>query len=86
VNSKITFEGTPTEVWLHPVSINLAAPGGQAVEVKRCLDQSRLRVFANGEQVPQPQLGVPHVYRIAIIKKTSQTWWRTGPAKQGAKC
>jgi hypothetical protein len=86
VHKQVTYKGTPKEVWLRPVSIELTSKDGQVVEVKRCLDQSNLRVFAAGKRVPQPQLKVPHVYRISIIKKPSETWWRTGLPKQGATC
>lgn len=86
VNKKITFDGRPNEVWLRPVSIDLAAKDGYAVEVKRCLDQSGLRVFANGKKIPEPQLKVPHVYRVSVVKRSSETWWRIGQPKQGSTC
>ncbi|MEO5652467.1 MAG: hypothetical protein ABIN79_09040 [Marmoricola sp.] len=86
VNERITFKGEPKELWLRPASIDLAAKGGQRVVLRRCLDQRRLRVFADGKAVPQPQLKVPHVYRVTMIKKGAEAKWRTGIPRQGPKC
>jgi hypothetical protein len=86
VNKEITFKGRPSEIWLRPLSIDLDAKRGQTIELNRCLDQSGLRVFAAGKEVPQPQLKVPHVYRVLMLKKASEAWWRTGLPKQVGRC
>jgi hypothetical protein len=86
VNSRITFKGSSTEVWLRPLSIKLAARNGQRVSVRRCLDESRLRVFADGKEVAQPQLKNPHVYEVSMAKRSGESWWRVGLPQQGETC
>jgi hypothetical protein len=86
VNEKITFKGTPIEVWVRPVAIDLVGGDGQVVNVKRCLDQSRMSVYTDGVGVPQPQLKSPHVYRVKLLMRPNETWWRVGLPKQGATC
>ncbi len=86
VNKHIVFKGTTKEVWVRPLSINLNANRGELVELRRCLDQSALRVFASGTRVPQPQLKKPHIYGVTLEKRTGDTRWRVGLPKQGATC
>lgn len=86
VNSKVTYVGSPTEVWLRPLSIVLSSRRGRVVTVRRCLDASKLRVFADGKAVSQPQLKVPHVYEVSMLMKPGETWWRVGLPKQGPRC
>lgn len=86
VNEGVTFRGSPTEIWLRPVSIDLIPRDRQVVVVNRCLDQSRLRVFANGVKVPQPQLKVPRAYRVTMVQTAPEPQWRVGLAKQGPPC
>jgi len=86
VSGKISVRGSARELKLRPVSINLNAKQGQVVVLRRCLDQRSLRVFADGQQVPQPQLREPRNYRVTMLKRPSESWWRTGVPRQGATC
>ena len=86
VNGQIRIRGTTHEIWVRPVSIDLQAAAGQVVVIRRCLDQTDVRVFAHGKAVPQPQLKTPRMYRVTMLKRSSEQWWRTGMPKQGAKC
>jgi hypothetical protein len=86
VNNKVTYEGSPIEVWLRPLSIDLTAKDGQLVRVRRCLDESQLVVFADGEEIAQPQLKNPHVYKVSMIRRPGESWWRVGLPRQGNAC
>ena len=86
VNGRITMRGAARELWARPISIDLSADAGEVVVVHRCLDQTKVSVFADGERVPQPQLRTPRTYRIQMLKKTEEDHWRTGLPKQGEPC
>jgi hypothetical protein len=86
VDNKITVTGEVREVWIRPVDIDLTAGRSQTVVLRRCLDQTQVRVFADRRPVPQPQLRVPHVYRLSMVKRPTEDWWRTGLPKQGDRC
>lgn len=86
VNGRITMRGDTREKWVRPLRVDLAAGDSEVVVIRRCLDQTSVRVFAEGKRVPQPQLKTPRVYRVTMLKKQSEQWWRTGLPKQGSRC
>lgn len=86
VNGRITMRGDTREEWARPLRVDLSAAAGEIVVVRRCLDQTDVRVFADGKRVPQPQLKTPRVYRVKMLKKESEQWWRTGLPSQGSRC
>lgn len=86
VNGRITMRGAARELWARPLTIDLTADTGEVVVVRRCLDQTKVRVFADGKEVPQPQLKTPRIYRVQMLKKQAEYHWRTGLPKQGAPC
>ena len=86
VNGRITMLGDTHEKWARPSQVDLSAAGGEVVVIRRCLDQTDVRVFADGKRVPQPQLKIPRVYRVKMLKKQSEQRWRTGLPKQGSRC
>ena len=86
VNGRITMRGAARELWTRPLSIDLNAGADEVVVVRRCLDQTKVRVFAEGKEVPQLQLKTPRIYRVQMLKKQAEDHWRTGLPKQGAPC
>ena len=86
VNGRITMRGDTHEKWARPSQVDLSAAKGEVVVIRRCLDQTDVRVFADGKRVPQPQLKTPRVYRVKMLKKQSEQRWRTGLPKQGSRC
>lgn len=86
VNGRITMRGDTREEWARPSRVDLSAAVGEVVVIRRCLDQTSVRVFADGKRVPQPQLRTPRVYQVKMLKKQSEQWWRTGLPRQGSRC
>jgi hypothetical protein len=85
-NNDVTVSGPTRVVWVHPKRIDLDPSGSAVVVVRRCLDESRLKVTQGGDLVDQPQLKEPHVYQVRLAKKAGEAHWRSGSVKQGAKC
>lgn len=85
-SSKVTVTGSTRTVWTRPRSVELGTHSGDVVTVRRCLDESGRTVTQNGQYVDQPQFKDPHVYTVRLEKRTAETWWRSGIAKQGSTC
>ena len=86
VNNDIRVSGRAMTVWTRPVTVELGAAKGDSVVVRRCLDESGRIVTQDGATVDQPQFKKPHVYRVRMIKRSGETWWRSGVAVQGQPC
>ena len=85
-NNHVIVTGRTTVKWVRPVSIELDGNGADVVVLRRCVDSSGLVVTQNGERLEQPNLKVPHVFRVRLEKRAAETWWRVGTAKPGAPC
>lgn len=85
-NNNVTVTGTTNTVWTKPRSIELGAPDGDVIVVRRCLDESGRVVTQNGQELEQPQFKDPHVYTIRLEKRPSEKRWRSGVAEQGQTC
>lgn len=85
-NNNVKVHGTARELWVRPAEIELKPSGRAVVSLRRCLDEHEIVVRQNGKRLPQPQLKVPHVYRVALEKRVGETWWRSGVAEQGSPC
>ena len=85
-SNRIRVTGTAHTVWTKPITIELSATKGDSVVVKRCLDESGRIVTQDGATVDQPQFKKPHVYRVRLLKRPGETWWRSGIAVQGQPC
>ncbi len=86
VNNNVTVRGRARERWVRPARIRLRAPGGVTVILRRCLDERDIRVVQNGKPLAQPQLKSPHIYRVTMVKRRTETWWRAGMPERGATC
>jgi hypothetical protein len=85
-NNHVTVSG-PTRInWVRPKSITLEPSGSAVVVLRRCLDESGLKVMQAGKPLAQPQLAHPHVYQVRLAKNSVEGWWRSGSARQGARC
>jgi hypothetical protein len=85
-NNGVTVSGDATVLWTKPVSISLGTSSGDAVTIKRCLDESERVVKQGGKVVEQPQLATPHVYTVQMEKRSSEGRWRSGEPDQGSTC
>jgi hypothetical protein len=85
-NNGVTITGAAATVWLRPADIALNSGGGDVVVLRRCVDSSGLVVMQNGQEIEQPNLKEPHVFRVRIERNGPETWWRTGAARQGKPC
>jgi hypothetical protein len=85
-NNHIKVSGPTTVVWTKPVTISVRSTAGDAITIKRCLDESKWTVEQNGKKLAQPQLKSPHVYTVQLEKRPRETWWRSGEPKLGATC
>lgn len=85
-NNHVIVTGRTTVKWVRPVSIELDGNGADVVVLRRCVDSSSLVVTQNGDGLEQPNLKVPHVFRVRLEKRAAETWWRVGTAKPGAPC
>jgi hypothetical protein len=86
VNNQIRVTGTARTVWTKPITIELSATEGDSVVLRRCLDESGRIVTQDGATVDQPQFKKPHVYRVRLMKRPGEAWWRSGIAVQGQPC
>lgn len=85
-NNQIRVRGKAVTVSTKPVSVELGADGADSVVLRRCLDESGRIVTQDGQKVAQPQFETPHVYRISLLKRPNEAWWRSGIAAQGQTC
>ena len=85
-NNGVTVTGRTTVKWVRPVSIDLDGLSADVIVLRRCVDSSGLVVSQDGKRLEQPNLKIPHVFRIRLEKRAGETWWRVGTAKPGAPC
>ena len=85
-NNGVRVTGATTVVWFHPKRIAVGPDGSAEVVLRRCLDESDVVVTQDGKPRAQPNLKEPHVYRVSLERKSTETWWRSGSAKQGPRC
>jgi hypothetical protein len=86
VNSGARVRGHTKELSVRPSSIHLYPNGTGSVTLRRCLDQSDIKVVQDGKPLAQPQLRHPHLYRVFMSLRKGETWWRAGMPKQGVEC
>jgi len=86
VNSHVTVRGRARERWVRPARIDVRASAGPTVVLRRCLDERDIRVLQDGKPLAQPHLKVPHTYRVTMVKRRGETWWRAGMPERGARC
>ena len=82
----VKVTGETRVLWTRPVSIDLGSAARKVIVLERCLDESDRVVTQNGKARPQPQFVEPHVYKVLLVMKRGETWWRAGVAKQGETC
>lgn len=85
-NNHVIVRGRTIVKWVRPLTIEVGDPGAEVVVLRRCVDSSGLVVTQNGKPLGQPNLKEPHVFRVRLEKRATETWWRVGTAKQGAPC
>ena len=86
VDSGVTVRGHAEERWVRPVHVAVQRQQRSMVILRRCLDEQGIRVFQHGKSIAQPQLARPHIYRVTMIKRSNETWWRAGTPKRSATC
>jgi hypothetical protein len=86
VNNDVRVRGRASVLWTRPDEVNLAAKRGKVVTLSSCLDEHNIQVRQHGRRLKQPQLLTPHVYRVEMLMRTGETWWRTGDSKQVNTC
>lgn len=86
VNNKVMVHGVAKQVSVRPAKVDLSSSKGAVVVLRRCLDSRHVKVLQDGKPAAQPQLKVPHIYRVTLLKRTGETRWRAGMPKQGGTC
>ena len=79
-NNHVTVTGSTIVKWVRPVSIDLEGTGPDVVVLNRCVDSANLVVTQAGKKLDQPNLKVPHVFRVRVEKRSAETWWRVSMA------
>jgi hypothetical protein len=85
-NNNATVTGRTKIRWTRPIAIHLPGNGTSVVVLRRCLDQSNLVVTQNGHQLAQPQLKRPRAYKLRLVRRQGEDWWRSGISANGSPC